>query len=64
MDEWGWLYLIVQNSGTVEQRKVEQNSPPYLDVGEPLVVKALERGSKGSVVAQLHKVHRKAWCFR
>jgi hypothetical protein len=31
----GWRYSIVQNSDTVEQWKVEQNLPPYWDVGEP-----------------------------
>jgi hypothetical protein len=31
----GWQYSIVQNSDTVEQRKVEQNLPPYWDAGEP-----------------------------
>ena len=63
MVEVGWLCLIVQNSGTAEQRKVEQNLPPHWDVGEPWVVQDLERESIGSVVVRLHKVHRKVWCF-
>ena len=35
LDEVGWQYSIIQNSDTVEQRKVGQNLPPYWDVGEP-----------------------------
>jgi hypothetical protein len=35
LDGVGWQYLIVQNFDTVGQRKVEQSSPPHLDVGEP-----------------------------
>ena len=57
------MYSSVQNYGIVEQRKVEQNLPPHVDVGEPWVVEDLERESKGSVVVRLHKVHRKAWHF-
>ena len=59
----GWQYLIVQNSGTVEQQKVEQNSPLYLDVGEPWVVEVLERGNMDFAVVPIHRVHMKAVCF-
>ena len=60
MVEVGWLCLIVQNSGTVERRKVEQNLPPHEDGGEPWVVEGQERGSMDFVVVLIHKVHRKA----
>ena len=60
MDELGWLYSFVQNSGIVERRKVEQNLPPHADVGEPWVVEDQERGSMDFVVVPIHKAHRKA----
>ena len=63
MGGWGWLYLSVQNSGIVEQQKVEQSLPPHEDVGEPWVVEDPKKESKGSVVVWLHKVHRKVWFF-
>ena len=63
MDELGWLYSFVQNSGIVERRKVEQNLPPHADVGEPWVVEDQERGSMDFVVVLIHKVRRKASCF-
>jgi hypothetical protein len=63
MVEVGWLYLIVQSSGTTEQWKVERNSPLYWDAGEPLVVEVLERGSMDFEVVLIHRVHRKAVCF-
>jgi hypothetical protein len=59
MDELGWLYSSVQNSGIVEQRKVEQNLPPHVDVGEPWVVEDQEMESMDFLVVFLHKVHRK-----
>ena len=55
-----WLCSIVQNFGIVEQQRVEQNLPPYEDVGEPWVGEDQERESRDSVVVPLHKVHRKA----
>ena len=63
MDELGWLYSSVQNSGIFEQWKVEQNLPPHVDVGEPWVVEDQERGSMGFVVVLIHKVCRKASFF-
>ena len=63
LDEVGWKYSIVQNSGTVEQLKVEQNSPPHEDVGAPWVVDGQERGSMGFVVVLTHKVRMRALCF-
>ena len=59
LDEVGWQYSIVQNFGTVEQQKVEQNSPLDVDVGEPWVVEDQEMGSMDFVVVPIHKVHRK-----
>ena len=56
----GWQYSIVQNSGTVEQLKVEQNSPLHEDEGKPRVVGDQEMGSMDSVVVMICKVHRKA----
>ena len=55
-----WLCSTVQNFDIVEQQRVEQNLPPYEDVGEPWVVEDQERESRDSVVVPLHKVHRKA----
>jgi hypothetical protein len=63
MDELGWLYSFVQNSGIAEQRKVEQNLPLHADVGEPWVVEDQERGSTDFVVVLIHKVRGKASCF-
>ena len=63
LDEVGWQYLIVQNSGIVEQRKVEQNSPPHGDVGVQWVVGDQGMGSMDFVVVPIHKVHRKASRF-
>ena len=63
LDGVGWRYSIVQNSGTVEQRKVEQNSPLLGDVGVRWVVEGQERGSMDFVVVLIHRVHRKAMCF-
>ena len=63
MVEVGWLYLIVQNFGTAEQRKVEQNLPPHWDAGEPSVVEVLERGSMDFAEGLIHSVRRKAVCF-
>jgi len=63
MVEMGWLCLIVQSYGTVEKRKVEQNSPPHGDVGAPWFVEGQERGSMDFEVVLIHKVHRKAVCF-
>jgi hypothetical protein len=63
MDELDWLCSTVQNFGIVEQQRVEQNLPPYEDVGEPWVGEDQERESRDSVVVPLHKVHRKAQCF-
>jgi hypothetical protein len=63
LDEVGWQYSIVQNSGTVEQRKVEQNSPPHGDVGVPWVVEGQKRGSMDFAVVLMHKVRRRASCF-
>jgi hypothetical protein len=37
MDGLDWLYSTVQNFGIVEQQRVEKNSPPHEDVGEPWV---------------------------
>jgi hypothetical protein len=59
MDELDWLCSTVQNFDIVEQQRVEQNLPPYEDVGEPWVVEDQERESRDSVVVLLHKVHRK-----
>jgi hypothetical protein len=58
-----WLCSTVQNFDIVEQQRVEQNLPPYEDVGEPWVVEDQERESRDSVVVPLHKVHRKVECF-
>jgi hypothetical protein len=63
MDELDWLCSTVQNFGIVEQQRVEQNLPPYEDVGEPWVVEDSERESRDYVVVSLHKVHRKAQRF-
>ena len=63
MDELGWMYSFVQNSGIVEQWKVEQNLPPHVDVGKPWVVEDQETGSTDFVVVPIHKVYRKAWFF-
>ena len=63
LDGVGWRYLIVQNSGTVEQRKVEQSSPLHVDVGVHWVVEDRKRGNMGFVVVLIHRVHRKAVCF-
>jgi hypothetical protein len=63
MDELGWLYSSVQNSGIVEQRKVEQNLPLLVDVGEPWVVEDQERESMDFAVVPIHKAHREAQCF-
>jgi hypothetical protein len=60
MDGLDWPYSTVQNFGIVEQERVEQNSPPHEDVGEPWVVGDQEMGSMDSVVVTIHKVHRKA----
>ena len=58
-----WLCSTVQSFGIVEQQRVEQNLPPYEDVGEPWVVEDPERESRDFVVVRLHKVHRKVWHF-
>jgi hypothetical protein len=63
LDEVGWQYSIVQNSGTVEQLKVEQNPPLHEDVGAPWVVEGQERGSMDFAVVLIHKVRRRALCF-
>ena len=63
MDEWGWLYLIVQNSGIVEQQMVEQSLPPHEGAEGPWVVEDPKRESMDSMVVQLHKVYMKAWRF-
>ena len=60
MDELGWLYSNVQNSSIVEQRKVEKNLPPHVDVGEPWVVDDQETRNMDFVVVPIHNVHRKA----
>jgi hypothetical protein len=60
MDGLDWLYSTDQNFGIVEQQRVEQNSPPHEDVGEPWVVEDQEMGSTDSMVAPIHKVHMKA----
>jgi hypothetical protein len=62
MDELGWLYSSFQNSGIVEQQKVEQNLPPHVDVGEPWEVEDQERGSMDFAVVPIHKAHREAQC--
>jgi hypothetical protein len=59
MDELDWLYSTVQNFGIVEQQRVEQNSTPHEDVGDPWVVEDQEMGNMDSVVVSIHKVHRK-----
>ena len=63
LDWVGWRYLIVQNSGIVEQQKVEQSSPLHVDVGVHWVVEDRKRGNMGFVVVLIHRVHRKAVCF-
>jgi hypothetical protein len=59
----GWQYSIVQNFDAVEQRKVEQSSPPHGDVGAQWVVEDQGRGSMDFVVVLIRRVHRKAVCF-
>jgi hypothetical protein len=59
MDGLDWPYLAIQNFGIVERQRVEQNSAPHEDVGEPWVVEDQEMGSIDSVVVRIHKVHRK-----
>ena len=59
-----WRYLIVQNSGTVEQRKVEQSSPLHVDVRVHWVVEDQGMESKDYVGFVIHKVRRKVWRFR
>ena len=59
----GWQYLIVQNSDTVEQRKVEQSLPLHGDVGAQWVMEDQGRGSMDFAVVLIHRVHRKAVSF-
>jgi hypothetical protein len=60
MDVSDWPYSAFRNFGITKQLRVEQNSPPHEDVGEPWVVGDQEMGIMDSVVVTIHKVHRKA----